>query len=109
VAELMTIDVVTLYAHSLFRDAVDLLARNPFHHLLVTEIDGRLAGVISDRDVLRAADTYDAETTLVADIMTPEPMTLSADTPLSAAITMTLDYHINACRLSIMRGGCAVF
>jgi hypothetical protein len=51
-----------------FREAVDLLAKNPFRHLIVADPDGRILGVISDRDVLSAASSYDSETTLAADI-----------------------------------------
>src|SRR5262245_11987187 len=88
VGELMTRRVVQLLPHSRFHEAVDLLAKHPFHHLLVAEPDGRVVGVISDRDVLRAADSYDSETTLAADVMTPEPITVNVDTPLSGAVTL---------------------
>jgi CBS domain-containing protein len=93
--ELMTTDVVSLYPHNLFRQAVDLLAQNPFRHLLVAEPDGRLVGVISDRDVLRAEGCYDSETTWVADVMTPEPITVTAQTPLSELAAIALDSRVN--------------
>ena len=95
VGDLMTSRVVTLRPQERFHEAVDLLARNPFRHLLVVEADGRLAGVISDRDVLRAEGRYDAETALVADLMTPEPFTVQPDTPLSEAVSIALDHCIN--------------
>lgn len=95
VRDLMTPQPVTLRTHEPFHHAVDLLAKNPFRHLLVTEDDGRIAGVISDRDVLRAAGGYDSETTLVADVMTPEPITVHPETPLSEAVSIAFDYHIN--------------
>jgi CBS domain-containing protein len=44
VGELMTTRVVQLQPQNLFREAVDLLARNPFRHLLVADPDGRIVG-----------------------------------------------------------------
>jgi CBS domain-containing protein len=95
VSDLMTTKVVTLYPHSLFRDAVDLMAKNSLHHLIVVELGGSLAGIISDRDVLAAAGRYDSETTLVADIMTYAPRTVSPGTSLSEVVAMILDCRFN--------------
>ena len=95
VGEMMTTNVVTVYPHSLFREVVDVLAKNPLRHLLVADMDGRLVGVISDRDVLRAADAYDSETTFAANVMTIEPIAVTADTPLSAATKLALDNRVN--------------
>jgi len=95
VEKMMTTNVVTMYLHSLFREVVDVLAKNPSRHLLVADMDGRLVGVISDRDVLRAADGYDWETTFAANVMTVDPITVTADTPLSTATTLVLDNRVN--------------
>ncbi len=95
VGELMTTHVVTLYPHSLFREAVDLMAQHSFHHLLVAELDGRLAGLLSDRDILRAAGCYDSESALVADLMVTQVFTVQANTPLSEAVELVLDHRVN--------------
>ena len=95
IGDIMTTDLVCLPLHRPFREAVDLLAQNPIRHLLVTDPDGRLVGVISDRDVLRAEDGYDSESTLVADVMTPEPITVRATTLLSEAIAILLENRVN--------------
>lgn len=95
VGELMTADVLQLFPHNLFRDAVDLLAQNQFRHLMVAEPSGRLVGVISDRDILRAAESYESDTTLVADVMTPEPITVTAASPLSEAILVVLETRVS--------------
>lgn len=92
--ELMTTKVVTLYPDRLFREAVDLMAKNSSHHLVVVERNGCLAGIISDRDVLAAANDYASDPT-VADIMTSEPQTVSPDTPLSEVATLTLEHRFN--------------
>ena len=84
VGEMMTTNLVTMYPNSLFRDVVDVLAKNSLRHLLVVDSEGRLVGVISDRDVLRAAD-----------VMIIEPVTVAANTPLSAATALALDNRVN--------------
>ena len=53
VKEVMTRDVVALRPQQPFAQALALLAQHRFRHLLVIEADARLAGVISDRDLLR--------------------------------------------------------
>ncbi|MSP40105.1 MAG: CBS domain-containing protein [Deltaproteobacteria bacterium] len=95
VGELMTTQVVSLYPHNLFREAVDLMAHHSFHHLLVAEPDGRLAGVLSDRDILRAEGCYDSDSTLVADLMVSQVFTVQAQTPLSEAVELVLDHRLN--------------
>lgn len=93
--ELMTTEVVTFYVDRLFREAVDLMAKNLSHHLLVVERNGCLAGIISDRDVLAAANDYDSDTTTVADIMSSDPLTVNPETPLSEVAALTLEHRIN--------------
>jgi CBS domain-containing protein len=96
VGDLMTTIVVQILPYKPFRDAVDLLAQHPFRHLLVAEADGRIVGVISDRDVRSAAGCYDSDTTLAMDIMTPEPTTVHADTPISSAIALVRDLNFSS-------------
>jgi CBS domain-containing protein len=95
VHELMTPEVITLRPDERFKEAVELFAKHPFRHLVIAQADGRIAGVISDRDVLRAGVGYDLETTLVSDVMTVEPLTVQPDTPLSEAVSIALDYRVN--------------
>lgn len=95
VGDLMTTEVVSLHPHNLFREAVDLMARHSFHHVLIAEPDGRLAGVLSDRDILRGEGCYDSDTTVIADIMVSEPITVGAQTPLSEAVELVLDHRVN--------------
>jgi CBS domain-containing membrane protein len=47
--------------------------------------DGRLAGVLSQSDVLRATDT---QASTVAEVMTPRPVSLPADAPLRQALAV---------------------
>jgi CBS domain-containing protein len=71
------------------------MAKHSLHHLIVVETDGSLAGIISDRDVLAAAARYDSEATLVADVMTYAPVTVTPTTSLSQVVATILDRRFN--------------
>lgn len=84
----------------------DLLRETGFHHLLVVE-DGRLAGVISDRDVLRMISPFldtsteeqrDVNTLLrkAREIMTPDPVTVRPETSIEAAALLMLEHDISS-------------
>ena len=96
VAEVMTREVITLSPRHSFQQAITLVARHRFRHLLVVEADARLAGVISDRDLLRfMAREPHWDTATVAEVMKPQPVTVRAETPLSTAIAEMLTRRIN--------------
>jgi CBS domain-containing protein len=50
----MTRDVVTVSQDRTLADAIALIAVHRFHHLIVTNADGKLVGILSDRDLLAA-------------------------------------------------------
>ena len=96
VKEVMTRDVVALRPRQPFAQALALLAQNRFRHLLVTDDDARLAGVISDRDLLRCMSREaDLERVTVADIMGAAVVTVQPDTLLSEAAAQMLSRRIN--------------
>lgn len=96
VGDLMTAEVVTLSPRDSYAEAVGLMANRPFRHFLVVEGDGRLVGVVSDRDLLRAlARKFDWQRTIVADVMTRGAVTARTTTPLSAATELLLRHRIN--------------
>lgn len=73
---------------SLREAAVDLAAART--GLGIVDVDG--GGVITERDVLRAiAAGIDLDAAVVADHMTPQPVSVSADTPLSAACDLMIE------------------
>lgn len=96
VAEIMSIGLVTLSAHHTFGEAVQLMTDSPFRHFLVVHADGRLAGVFSDRDVLRALGrTPNWQAKNVSGVMTHKVFTVTPDTPLSVAAAEMLSRRIN--------------
>lgn len=62
-------------------DAAKMMANRDVGAVLVVERDGRLAGIVTERDITRriVANGLDAKKTAVADIMTPSPDTISPD------------------------------
>jgi acetoin utilization protein AcuB len=96
VKEVMTRDVVALRPQQPFAQALALLAQHRFRHLLVTDADARLVGVISDRDLLRCMSREaDLERVTVADIMGAAVVTVQPGTSLSEAAAQMLSRRIN--------------
>lgn len=69
---------------------------------------GRLAGVLSERDVIRKCLALGRRTddTTVADIMTPDPVTIDAGAPLAEAMGAMVTGGFR--HLPVMRNGAAV-
>ena len=96
VQDVMTHEVVTLTPPQPFTEALALLARHRFRHLIVIETDARLAGVISDRDMLRFMSSgADLKSAIVADVMCFEVLTIRPVTLLSEAAGQMLSRRFN--------------
>ena len=96
VSQIMTRDVLSVYAGQSFAEAVGLMANRPFRHVLVIHPNGRLAGVISDRDLLRVMGaTTDWKEKKVSDVMTQDVATVTPETPLSVAVREMLARRVN--------------
>lgn len=96
VADAMTRDPITLRPHHTFAEVVSFMAQHPFRHFLVVESPGRLVGVISDRDVLRAlARTPNWHTSCARELMSRDVIVVKPDTELSLATGEMLSKRIN--------------
>ena len=89
---------ITVEPSTLLLDAALMLRAGSIRHLLVVE-NGRLVGLLTDRDIQRCAPSrlipiseegYNAvfEGTTVNRVMTRAPQTVSPDTPLLTAVSM---------------------
>jgi len=95
-ADVMTREVVSVSPGQTFGEVIGLMANRPFRHVLVIRTDGRLAGVISDRDLLRKiAATTDWKTKLVEEVMTRDVLTVKPETTISAAVREIIGRRIN--------------
>ena len=103
VRDVMTREVVTLNREDEFGRAGDIMRVGRIRHLPVVESEGgALVGVLSQRDLLRAAllrcadatRCSELKTVAVRDVMTPAPATTTPDAPLKAAATLMLQRKI---------------
>jgi len=96
VADVMIAKVVTLSAHHGFDDAVRLMNDRHFRHCVVVDMQGKLCGVISDRDVLRAmARNPNSRSKSLDQIMTRNPITVRRNTSILDAVSKMLSKRIN--------------
>ena len=96
VRDVMTKQVTTVAPETLVAEAIQLFGECNIRHLLVTDQEGRLAGVFSDRDALRQmARGCDPFATRVAALMRQEPVTVSVDTTVQDAIELLSFHRIN--------------
>ena len=97
VADAMATDVITITPDRTLADAISLIAIHHFHHLVVTDPTGKVVGVVSDRDILRAvARTPDWHTYPISDMMTANPVTVQAETPFCVAVSKMLLNRFNS-------------
>ncbi|HTN74448.1 MAG TPA: CBS domain-containing protein [Pirellulaceae bacterium] len=82
-------------------ELVQIFHARQFRHLLVADVDHRLVGVVSDRDVLRcfrlgsAPEREELERICVAQLMSHDVITIEPQTPLAEAVTIMLTHGIN--------------
>jgi acetoin utilization protein AcuB len=104
--DIMTARVVTVEMDDRLKAVKEIFDTMKFHHLLVVDEHGKLSGVVSDRDLLKALSPYvgsAAETardlaTLnkrVHQIMSRNPVTLRPDSSVSEAARLILEHRIS--------------
>ncbi len=84
----MTPRPLTIRQDTLLQDARDLMDRGGFRRLPVVDADGRLLGIVTDRD-LREHHGHLRDTRVTA-AMTECPLTLGPDDPIEAAADVLL-------------------
>lgn len=101
VADVMTASPMTVRPHESVLQLVHTFHEKRFRHLLVTDVDGRLLGIVSDRDVGRCfgpAGRPD-EATLAAirteQIMSRDVITIDAQAPLTSAVDLMYEQGVS--------------
>jgi acetoin utilization protein AcuB len=96
VADVMIAKVVTLSTHHGFDDAVRLMKDRHFRHCIVVDMQGKLCGVISDRDILRArARDGHSRSKSLDQIMSRNPVTVKRHTSILDAVSKIVSKKIN--------------
>ncbi|HEU5320936.1 MAG TPA: CBS domain-containing protein [Methylomirabilota bacterium] len=109
-------DVVTIEDHASCQEAVALMCRRGIRHLPVVGGDGRLRGIVTDRDlrhylfapgVLETVGTSGVERILstapVTRVMSTPVVTVAPDAPLTAAARLMLQDKVGS--LPVVDGG----
>ena len=105
VEKFMTNRIVTIGFDDTLATVREIFAKASFHHLLVVE-EGKLQGVVSDRDLLRAISPFiDSVVESARDlgtlnkrvhqIMSRKPLTLRPESSLSEAVALFLSNKIS--------------
>jgi CBS domain-containing protein len=89
VGDLMSSFVSSVKAGESVQAVRERMEKLKLRHMLVVDAGGRLAGVISDRDLHKAGHT-------AGELMTANPITVASDTPLIPAITTLITKHISS-------------
>ena len=95
--------VWTIQARATVYEALQLMAEKEIGALAVTE-DGRLVGIVSERDYARKVDLHGvtSRTTLVDEIMTRKVIYVRPEQPVEDCMTLMTDKRIR--HLPVLRG-----
>jgi acetoin utilization protein AcuB len=104
VADIMTPNPVTVTPRNAIRTAINLMREGGFRRLPVVD-RGRLVGIITDRDLRRAAnspyvvrekwyDNFVLDHIEVGACMTPEPLTIAPDAGVTEAAHLMREHKI---------------
>ena len=107
VNDLMTVEPLTVTLQTTLRDVIQLMKLEACRQLPVVDDSGRLVGLITDRDVRLAMNSpfvlherWQDETLLdtatAESCMTPNPLTVTPDTPAYRAAEMLSAYKFGA-------------
>lgn len=92
VQSIMTTTVISASPDVSVRDAMQLIDDNDIRHLPIIE-QGRLVGIVSDRD-LRTFERDD--TTSLREVMSHDPLCMDGHESIEAAIDVMLEYKVGA-------------
>lgn len=117
VRDIMTTELTTLEADAKLLDAALLMRSSGFRHLPVVK-DGKLVGLLSDRDVHRASpsmfsntspEEYNRlfETTPIEKVMTKDPVSVSPDAPVSEVVRLMHQHKYGSVPVVDASGGLA--
>ncbi len=108
VAHAMTVEPICVLPETSVLELVELFHAKQFRHVLVVDHEGRLAGIVSDRDVLRCFGPQETPKRAalaaihVGELMSKDLVTVRPETPLVQAVTLMVEEGISA--LPVLNG-----
>lgn len=108
VRDVMTSHPVTMPPDALLIDAAAQMRDRDIGDVLVLDQDGRLRGIVTDRDmVVRAvADGQEASITTVGEVCSPDLVTIQADDEVDKAVRLMCDRAVR--RIPVIDDGLVV-
>ena len=103
VADFMSQPKWTVAASATVQAIDQLMTDRGIRHVPVVQGD-KAIGIISDRDLLYHKRLPDWERFTAADIMTPSPYTVNAETPLAEAVNVMAERKINSVMIEGAKG-----
>jgi acetoin utilization protein AcuB len=114
VEERMSRPVITTHADVAIMDAYDLMQKENIRRLPVVDREGKLIGMVSEREILQASPSQATSLSIwelnylmakisIEEIMTKEVITVEANTPLEEAALLMADHKIGG--LPVMKDG----
>ncbi len=105
VADIMTHHPVTIEPTATLKEAVRLMVEGGFRRLPVVDQEGRLIGIVTDRDIRLATDSpvvlhersqheYHITHVVVESCMTPDPIAVKPATPVADVIRLMQERKI---------------
>lgn len=105
VRDRMTAKPVTITTDTSLRDALDIVRSNPFRHLPVVDDDGKLVGIVTEKDLVYAAPTSTTTMSIfevnyilsrmhVDRVMKTRVITVGPDLPIEEAARVMIDHRI---------------
>jgi len=105
VGDVMTRDVKTVDRNEMLSVADDLMKAGRFRHVVVVQEDGRLEGVVSQRDLFHGALAWSLgqgteahrralETLPAKQVMKTRPTVVEPETPLAAAAALMIEHKV---------------
>jgi len=79
IRKVMKTDVISVRPETPLSEAIELLVRHGISGLPVTDADGTIVGVVTEKDMLAL---FHESASCVAEIMTPNPHSFTVDAPL---------------------------
>ena len=93
--QLMLVNPISVSPTTPISEVRQLMESEGARQLTVLQ-DGKLVGIITDRDLCMAIHEYVQSSKVVADCMTPDPLTVSPDTPIYRAAQIMSTYKFSA-------------
>lgn len=114
VRDRMTPKPVTVTSDTSVRDALSIVRANRFRHLPVVDQNGKLVGIVTEKDLVYAAPTptttlsvvevnYILSRLSVARVMKTQVITVEPDLPIEEAARIMVDYRIGC--LPVLENG----